>query len=661
LSSFRVRRTGRRAALSTLVAALLPAMLLAFGAGPAAAQEAPAASSIFGADVRDYQNGSLILENCPGEQTSCAKAAGLNWVRQGMEWAKIQPKAPRDGYTSQPAQCAEDDGWCYWDTSYIEAKKAQLKQVVERGFTPVVIVQSTPEWVNGGKNSYCYMPSEAFDRFAEVMRNVTAEFKAAGIGVKYWQIWNEPEATMKDLGEQGCATMGVGSFGDENDPWHGGGRFGDLMAKVYPAIKQGDADAKVLPGGWALTCEDCHALKFFEGMLRHDADGDGRPDGGKYFDVYDYHAYAGYDRDHPWVGDWSFNGWNTYNSGRGYLFDKLVFVRELLARYGAADKPIVLGESGLTCSPRADHEPCPDMGTDKDFTAAQANFVIRTYTRAMALGLMGVEWYSFGDGLFNETELVDTDAQTQQVVRTRSGYLSLKFLADAIGGGRVLHDETCNLDAGQALCQPGAQFRGTIGEPYKGYDYEGYSFCKGTTAVGVVWSNKIDATKTFPLDTANGAVAYDIYGNQLQGTEYKAAFEPMIVKQPNAGVCGYTPPAGTTAPPATQPPATQPPASTPDVTAPEQPEPAPAAPLNPPGHGGGDTGTGGDTGGGTVSHPAETRAPQQAAATATTQGEQNGLPFTGAGTAMPILLAGLVLLVAGTAAVVTGRRRAGRR
>jgi hypothetical protein len=96
------------------------------------------------------------------------------------------------------------------------------------------------------------------------------------------------------------------------------------------------------------------------------------------------------------------------------------------------------------------------------------------------------------------------------------------------------------------------------------------------------------------------------------------------------------------------------------VTAPEQPEPVPAAPLNPPGQGG-DDGTGGDTGGGTVTHPAETRAPQQAAATATTQGAQDGLPFTGAGTVMPILLAGLVLLVAGSAAVVTGRRRAGRR
>jgi hypothetical protein len=285
-------------------AVVLAAGTLAVAVQPAEAETAPAAPpSVFGADVRDYQVDSLVVEPCPGQAESCAKGAGLNWVRQNIGWTELQPRPPKAGYTSQPAACPEADGWCYWDQAYIEAA------------------------------------------------NVVREFKAAGIPVRHWQVWNEPEPTMEEMGA-GCGTLGIGSFGDAKDEYYGGARFTDLLAKATPAIKAADPEATVVAGGLMLACNDCPAQKFLRGMLDHH----GKRDGAQFFDVLDYHAYPGWSGNAQPDREWSLTGWNEHSSGRGYIFDKLRFVRGVMAEYGAADKPVLLGETGLTV-PRPRTEP----------------------------------------------------------------------------------------------------------------------------------------------------------------------------------------------------------------------------------------------------------------------------------------------------------------
>jgi hypothetical protein len=421
-------------------AVVLAAGTLAVAVQPAEAETAPAAPpSVFGADVRDYQVDSLVVEPCPGQAESCAKGAGLNWVRQNIGWTDLQPRPPKAGYTSQPAACPEADGWCYWDQAYVEAAKARLKKVTDRGHTPIVILQWVPDWVNGGKPAkHCYLPSEQFDAYAALAANVVREFKAAGIPVRHWQVWNEPEPTMEEMGA-GCGTLGIGSFGDAKDEYYGGARFTDLLAKATPAIKAADPEATVVAGGLMLACNDCPAQKFLRGMLDHH----GKRDGAQFFDVLDYHAYPGWSGNAQPDREWSLTGWNEHSSGRGYIFDKLRFVRGVMAEYGAADKPVLLGETGLTCAAAADGtRPCPEMGADAGFTAAQANMVVRTYTRAIHAGLLGVEWYSFGDGLFEQSELIDVDHGTQKVTGLRPGYTAMRFLAGELGGATLLRDES---------------------------------------------------------------------------------------------------------------------------------------------------------------------------------------------------------------------------
>ena len=604
-------RPGR--AVTTVLASLLALGAVLAPAAPTGAAEPPPAGSVFGADVRAYQVNSLAVDQCPGETASCVEASHLHWGRQEITWSALQPQAPAPGYSSQPATCPSS--YCYWDQAYVDRMLAQVKTLTDRGVEPIVIFQWSPAWVNGGAaNRNCYVPDEHFGDYAAALGNLVRAFKAAGVPVHYWQVWNEPETTLKDLGA-GCGTMGVGGFGDEAAADYGGGRFAKFLGGANAAAKAADAGARILPGGWAMTCPDCPAAKFFDGMLRYDADGNGTPDGINYFDVYDYHAYPEWRGTRPGTRDWSFAGWNKFSSGRGYIFDKLVYVRDLLARYGAADKPIVIGEVGLTCYDNAaGTHPCPDMSTDPGFTGAQANMVVRTYTRAMHYGLLAVEWYSFGDGLFNESELVDTDRQTQKVTGTRPGYQAFKALAAAIGGATYKGELTCRIDPGQELCQPGASPSGPADAPYKGYTFEGYEFCRGTTGVQVLWANDSTlAPASWPLPA--GAVVKDLLGRpQEVGGTLPVTFSPSLVELPGAATCA---PPTTTAEPTTT--------TTSTTVAP------------------------------TTTGPSATTAPPT-----TGPPPAGGLPFTGAGAAVPLLLGGLALGALGVTGVVTGRHR-GRR
>jgi hypothetical protein len=115
---------------------------------------------------------------------------------------------------------------------------------------------------------HCHLPSEHFDAYATLVGNVVREFKAAGIPVRYWQVWNEPEPSLQDLGP-GCGTLGIGGFGDAKDEFYGGARFTDLLAKATPAIKAADPGATVVAGGLMLGCNDCPPQKFLQGMLDH--------------------------------------------------------------------------------------------------------------------------------------------------------------------------------------------------------------------------------------------------------------------------------------------------------------------------------------------------------------------------------------------------------
>src|SRR4051812_19563712 len=243
-------RPAWRASLLMLTAALI-AGLLGVTARPAAAGHAPA--SVFGADVREYHLNQLVVDPMPGSDQSYAKAAGLDWIRAGISWPDAQPAKPDAGVTSQIPGCTGSA--CFWNQDYMDRQKTLVKKLTDRGYTPIVVVYGAPDWVNGAHKP-CWVPDEHFDTFATFLNAAVKEFKASGIPLEHWQIWNEPEASIENFG--GNMDQGIGCFGVKgNAKTYGGDRYARFMQKSYKAVKDADATAKVISGGAELGCHDC--------------------------------------------------------------------------------------------------------------------------------------------------------------------------------------------------------------------------------------------------------------------------------------------------------------------------------------------------------------------------------------------------------------------
>src|SRR5262249_51526175 len=116
--------------------------------------------------------------------------AGARYVKLLVNWADVAPKGTRP-YAFSPRDPTDPNyDWASTD--------AQVRTAVGEGFTPIVYVQTAPEWAqlcSQGPGS-CRPRPEDFADF------LTAAGRRYGGGylnlprVRYWQIWNEPNFSM---------------------------------------------------------------------------------------------------------------------------------------------------------------------------------------------------------------------------------------------------------------------------------------------------------------------------------------------------------------------------------------------------------------------------------------------------------------------------------
>jgi hypothetical protein len=400
-----------------------------------------------------------------GATAAMASAAGLTWVRyNNIAWSAAEPsRGSRD-----------------W--ARMNAIDAQLQALSAQGLTTIVTVHDTPAWAQQFPGVACgAIKAEALDAFAAFMHDLVARYSRPPYNVRYWEIWNEPDVDPALINHNSV----FGCWGDAKDPDYGGGAYAEMLKRVYPAIKQADPAAQVVFGGLLLDCDpdhppvgkDCQSARFLEGVLRGG--------GGAAFDILAYHGYSYWGRINQ---DWDprFGGWIARG---GAVLGKLAFLRAVLARYNLV-KPIILNEAGLLCV-----RSCPH----KQYDLAQANYVVRLYTRAWAHGLIGVLWFTLNGPGWREAGLLDAGQAP------RPGYQALKFLATRLQG---------------------AEYVG----PLSSGALEGYIFRKGTTIYQVCWTND-GSVVTLPLPPMTSAV-YDKLGKQLtlKGTSLEVGFEPLVIE-----------------------------------------------------------------------------------------------------------------------------------
>lgn len=276
-----------------------------------------------------------------------------------------------------------EEGEYRWDA--LAGLEQELLRAKAESVEPYLSIQMTPYWAQATPPHECgAIRPDKYERFAAFVEELVRRYGTRSIyGVRYWQIGNEPDIDPDVVGGESP----FGCWGNFDDEFYGGGAYGDMLKVLYPRVKAADPGALIVAGGLQLECNpyDWEAGKtcinedrlraglFLEGMLRAGA--------ADAFDILSVHSYGWMDLELP-SRMRSQYGWNGEENGIG-LRQKVTFVRDLLARYGYPDKPILAGESALRCS-----EPGPAC------ELAGAAYIPRLFAEVYGLDLVGGIYYA---------------------------------------------------------------------------------------------------------------------------------------------------------------------------------------------------------------------------------------------------------------------------
>ena len=310
----------------------------------------PAPPNPFGFDLRTHINNAVI---------GYVTGANPKWTRAGdVLWSDIEP--------------VRGGGYRWEVLAQVEANVRRLRSA---GVEPTLVVQRSPAWAQRTPGRLCSPPKpEYVGDFVKFMAALAARYSSGDAAVHYWEIWNEPDfspAEAPDVGGYGC-------WADSSLPYHGGAYYGEVLKRIYPAIKAADPNAVVLGGAlYYFWPDDSVSRSFLDGILSTGA--------GNAMDALSFHAY----------GAWG---------ASDLLVNKTLRLRAILNSRGLTNKPLFATEIAATCGFTA---PCPP-----NFHQTQANYAARIYAEAAALGLQGAFWFTLAinDPGFQSSQLIDDDA-----------------------------------------------------------------------------------------------------------------------------------------------------------------------------------------------------------------------------------------------------------
>lgn len=219
--------------------------------------------------------------------------AGIGWLRMGIWYALLKP-------TVDSPYRFEEAGY---DAQIAGTRSAGLEILATLAFPPPWNSTAPPDPPPGVDPTH--FPPRNLRAWADYVFQTVSRYKDK---IHYWEVWNEPDL-------QGF--------------WHGTPeQYAELLAVSYDAIKRADPQAKVLLGGIAMS--ETETEPFLTGILS-----DPRYPAARYFDIMNVHSY----------------------SPKEIAKQKLEAVRRILARYGAADKPLWMTETGYSSDPSLQKDP----------------------------------------------------------------------------------------------------------------------------------------------------------------------------------------------------------------------------------------------------------------------------------------------------------------
>ena len=356
--------------------------------------------SIFGVEAGGYRVEQQLYRSAETQ---------AHWLRNNVfaiEWSEVE----------------KTEGKRDWNTQSIRDVERHMMLANQYGFQLIQIVRGTPQWARKypGKGASCGpIEQQKYRAFASFMRDVVTRYSAPPFNVKYWEIWNEPDAPAL-MGDNAQEVFGCwGEIGVDPYYSYGGRHFGFMLQNVYPAVKAADPESKVILGGLLLSCHptfekanDSICSKLSAGFLEGVFIGGG----GDSFDILGIHAYD------IWFGGTSYKNEQWYSGSDSIgpsLAAKTDYVRGVLTKYGYANKPIMNTEYALICWQCKTPPP--------EFEATKANYVAQANVIAMAKGLLANIWYSVEGWGTHQTQLLHLNGQTTPA------YNALSVAVDRLG------------------------------------------------------------------------------------------------------------------------------------------------------------------------------------------------------------------------------------
>ena len=237
-----------------------------------------------------------------------AKEAGIGWVKQHFSWEEIEPR--RKGEFTDPV--TRGSSWRKYD---------QIVDLCEKhGLQIIARLDRPPNW-SRQDNAYKEAPPDDFEDYGDFVYEFVKRYQGR---IRYIQIWNEPNI----FPEWGFRAV---------DP----AGYVELLRIAYQRAKEADPDVYVLSAPLAITLGEPHPepgkwrsmsdLQFLEEMYR--------VGGGPYFDILSVNAF-GMDLppDDP-------------PDPEKLNFSRVLLQREIMERYGDADKPVWFNEYGWNAAP----------------------------------------------------------------------------------------------------------------------------------------------------------------------------------------------------------------------------------------------------------------------------------------------------------------------
>lgn len=368
--------------------------------------------------------------------------SGASWLRVAFSWYLIEPENV-------------DPSAYNWASADLFTSAARADS---GGLTMIVTIGGNPEWASDYRNGP--LDPEDLSSYVEFVEAVVERYDGDGIDdapgspiVNHWEIYNEPDR---------------GSLGYDFRWGNYAGEYAQLLAAVYPAVKNANPQAQVLLGGMAYDWFEDQGGYFVRTFL----DDLLSAGGGDYFDIINFHVYPVF-----WM--------NWTNQESPGLLEKASFIKDKMAGYGYPDKPIIASEAGWHSNDHSQFPSTPEI---------QARYVAELFTQSLAAELKTMIWWMLHDPVGNhayENGLLTNDSPPQ----AKLAFYAYQNAVSQLGSASFHRILPVN--------ETGAS------------EMEAYEFRDNLhrQTVYVAWLNPISATGVKPLRIAASlANVIDIYG-----------------------------------------------------------------------------------------------------------------------------------------------------